>query len=76
MDVQIDDELEIRVSFDVFGREEGHDGDIRLALRQSGDKRMWLFSSDEIFVLLTPDQAERLAAGLAQAVEASRNTPR
>lgn len=76
MIIQVDDTLAIEVFFTIEDREIGHEDDIRIALRQSGAKELWLFSADESSFLLTADQAEKLASALQEAAEESRQTPR
>lgn len=76
MIIRVDDTLAIQVHFDILDREDGYDDDIRFALIQSGPREMWLFPSDEISFLLTPDQAEQLASALRSAARESRKTPR
>jgi hypothetical protein len=76
MIIKINDNLAFEVSFDVDDREIGYDDDGRFALCHSGSKKMWLFPSNEVSILLTTDHAEKLASALHQAAEESRRTPR
>jgi hypothetical protein len=76
MMIQVDDMLTLEVSFHPANREEGYEDDIRFALKESGPKESRLFPAEELSFLLTPDQAERLAAALVGAAAESRKTPR
>ena len=76
MELQIDDTLSIEVYFDPINREDGFMDDIRIWLSDAGPADARLFPSDAIGLLLTADQAEQIAAALAQAAQASRATPR
>ncbi len=76
MMIQVDDTLTLEVSFHPANREEGYEDDIRFALKESGPKESRLFPAEELSFLLTPDQAERLAAALVEAAAESRKTPR
>ena len=49
--------------------------DIRFAIADTAPPGARLFESDEIGILLTPAQAERLAAALLEAARLSRATP-
>ena len=73
--VEIDETIQFEVSFSVFNREEGFEDDIRLAIADTAPPGMRLFEADEIGILLTPAQAEHLAAALLEAARQSRTTP-
>jgi hypothetical protein len=76
MILQVDETLAIEVHFDPADREAGFADDIRFALSESGPAEFRLFPADEIAFLLTPEQAEQLAAALQQAAAESQATPR
>jgi hypothetical protein len=73
--IEIDETVQFEVSFSVFNREEGFEDDIRFAIADTAPPDMRLFESDEIGILLTPAQAEGLAAALLEAARQSRATP-
>ncbi len=75
MRIKIDNNISIKVTFDVFDREEGYEDDIRFAISETGPQEFRIFKADTTSFLLTPDQAEKLAIALQQAVQKSRNTP-
>jgi hypothetical protein len=76
MIIRVDDSLAIEVQFSEEDREDGYDDDIRFAFHQSGPQELWLLPADVTSILLTPEQAEQMAAALQQAADASRRTPR
>ena len=73
--IEIDETVRFEVSFSVANREEGFEDDIRFAIADTAPPGMRLFEADEIGILLTPAQAERLAAALSEAARLSRATP-
>jgi hypothetical protein len=73
--VPITDTVTFAVTFDLADREEGFDDDIRFSIRDRGPREARLFAPDETSILLTVAQAERLAAALLRAAQASRETP-
>ena len=73
--IQIDETIQFEVSFSVTNREEGFEDDIRFAIADTAPPGARLFESDEIGILLTPAQAEQLAAALLEAARLSRATP-
>ena len=73
--IQIDEAVQFEVSFSVFNREEGFEDDIRFAIADAAPPDMRMFEADEIGILLTPTQAEHLAAALLEAARVSRATP-
>ena len=73
--IEIDETVRFEVSFSVANREEGFEDDIRFAIADTAPPGMRLFESDEIGILLTPEQAEHLAAALLEAARQSRATP-
>jgi hypothetical protein len=73
--IQIDETVRFDVSFSVLNREEGFEDDIRFAIADTAQPDMRLFAADEIGILLTPTQAEHLAAALFEAARVSRATP-
>jgi hypothetical protein len=72
---EIDETVRFEVSFSVFNREEGFEDDIRFAIRDTAPPDLRMFEADEIGILLTPVQAENLAAALLEAARVSRATP-
>jgi hypothetical protein len=76
MIVQIDENISIEIGFDLADREEGYEDDIRLSISESGPEDLRIFKYDTTSLLLTPDQAEGLAAALQQAAQESRSTPK
>jgi hypothetical protein len=75
MIIDIDETVQIAVSFDPADREAGYEDDIRFAIADTAPPSRRLFESDEIGILLTPAQAEQLAAALLEAAQQSRATP-
>ena len=75
MFIEVDETIRFEVSFSVFNREEGFEDDIRFAIDDTAPSGARLFESDEIGILLTPAQAEQLAAALLEAARLSRATP-
>jgi len=73
--IEVDETIRFEVSFSVFNREEGFEDDIRFAIADTAPPGARLFESDEIGILLTPVQAEQLAAALLEAARLSRATP-
>jgi hypothetical protein len=73
--VPITEQVTFVVWFDPADREEGFDDDIRFTIRDRGPREARLFAADETSILLTVAQAERLAAALLRAAQASRETP-
>ena len=73
--IEIDETVRFEVSFSVLNREEGFEDDIRFAIADTAPPDMRMFESDEIGILLTPAQAEQLAAALLEAARLSRATP-
>jgi|GEM_PF-1903205 len=75
MIIKLDDHISFEIHFDPLDREEGYDDDIRFAIQEtppSPDFRM--LAADEISILLTPNQAEKMAMALWQAAQDSRST--
>jgi len=75
MVIDIDETIQMAVSFDPADREAGYEDDIRFAIADTAPPGARLFESDEIGILLTPAQAEQLAAALLEAARMSRATP-
>ena len=76
MIIQIDDQIHFEIYFDPLDREEGYDDDIRFAIHEIRSPNLpKKLNSDEIGILLTPTQAEQLAAALWAAADKSRNLP-
>ena len=75
MVIDIDETIQIAVSFDPGDREAGYEADIRCAIADTAPPGARLFESDEVGILLTPAQAEQLAAALLEAARQSRVTP-
>jgi len=75
MIIDIDEQIRFRVSFDPADRETGFEDDIRFAILERGPAEFRLFGADETSLLLTPAQAEQLAAALLEAARMSRATP-
>jgi hypothetical protein len=73
--IEIDETVRFEVSFSVLNREEGFEDDIRFAIADTAPPDMRLFEANEIGILLTPAQAEHLAAALLEAAQQSRATP-
>ena len=73
--IEIDETVRFEVSFSVANREEGFEDDIRFAIADTAPPGARLFEVDEIGILLTPAQAEQLAAALLEAARLSRATP-
>jgi len=73
--IEIDETVRFEVSFSVTNREAGFEDDIRFAIADTAPPGARLFESDEIGILLTPAQAEQLAAALLEAARLSRATP-
>ena len=73
--IEIDETVRFEVSFSVLNREEGFEDDIRFAIADTAPPGERLFEVDEISILLTPAQAEQLAAALLEAARVSRTTP-
>jgi hypothetical protein len=73
--IEVDETIRFEVSFSVFNREEGFEDDIRFAIADTAPPGARLFEVDEIGILLTPAQAEQLAAALLEAARLSRATP-
>ena len=73
--IQIDETVRFEVSFSVLNREEGFEDDIRFAIADTAPPDIRLFEATEIGILLTPAQAEQLAAALLDAARLSRVTP-
>ena len=73
--IEIDETVRFEVSFSVLNREEGFEDDIRFAIADSAPPDMRMFEANEIGILLTPAQAEQLAAALLDAARLSRATP-
>ena len=73
--IEVDETIRFEVSFSVFNREEGFEDDIRFAIADTAPPGARLFEVDEIGILLTPAQAEQLAAALLEATRMSRATP-
>jgi len=74
MIIETDNHLTFEVTFAVYNREEGFNDDIRFVMRESGPTTARNLQGDESSLLLTPNQAERLAEALLQAAEESRAT--
>jgi len=74
MIIKIDHNISIEVYFDIADREADYEDDIRIAFHETGPKNIRLFNADTTSLLLTPTQAEQLAAGLQQAAQASKET--
>jgi hypothetical protein len=75
MVIDIDETIQMAVSFDPADREAEFEDDIRFTIIETGSPGARLFESDEIGILLTPAQAEQLAAALLEAARMSRATP-
>ena len=75
MVIDIDETIQMAVSFDPADREAGYEDDIRFAIADTAPPGARLFESDEIGILLTPAQAEQLAAALLEVARMSRATP-
>jgi len=73
--ITIDETVRFEVSFSVANREAGFEDDIRFAIADTSPPGMRMFESNEIGILLTPAQAEQLAAALLEAARVSRATP-
>lgn len=73
--IPITEQVTFAVWFDPADREEGFDDDIRFTIHDSGPREARLFAANETSILLTVAQAERLAAALLQAAQASREMP-
>jgi hypothetical protein len=73
--IEIDETVRFEVSFSVLNREEGFEDDIRFAIVDTAPPDMRMFEANEIGYLLTPAQAEQLAAALLDAARLSRATP-
>jgi hypothetical protein len=71
MIVETDNYLTFEVTFSVGNREAGFNDDIRFAMRESGPTAR-ILRTDECSLLLTPNQAERLAEALLQTADESR----
>jgi hypothetical protein len=76
MIIPVDETLTLKVSFDLWNREDGYEDDIRFSLSDTAPKGARLFESNEISFLLTPRQAEELGMALIKAAKESRETPR
>jgi len=74
MIIETDNYLTFEVTFSLCNREEGFRDDIRFAMRESGPPTARLLRGEQCSLLLTPNQAERLAEALLQAAEESRAT--
>ena len=77
MIIKLDDHISLEIHFDPLDREAGYDDDIHFAIEETPvapDLRM--LAADEVSMLLTPDQAEKMAIALWQAAQDSRSTPR
>jgi len=74
MIIETDNYLTFEVTFSACSREEGFNDDIRFAMRESGPPTARILRGDQCSLLLTPNQAERLAEALLQAAEQSRAT--
>ena len=74
MIIETDNYLGFEVTFSLNNREEGFNDDIRFAMRESGPPTARILRCDQCSLLLTPNQAERLAEALLQAAEESRAT--
>ncbi|MCX6030307.1 MAG: hypothetical protein NT169_13560 [Chloroflexi bacterium] len=75
MIIDIDEQIRFQVSFDPADRETGFEDDIRFSIVETGSAELRLFGADETSILLTPTQAEQLAAALLEAARLSRATP-
>ncbi len=75
MIIDIDEAIQFQVSLDPADREAGCEDDIRFAIVETGPAELRLFGADEASLLLTPAQAEQLAAALLEAARMSRATP-
>jgi hypothetical protein len=64
MIIETDNYLTFEVTFSVRNREEDFNDDIRFAMRESGPPTARILRSEECSLLLTPNQAERLAEAL------------
>ncbi len=73
--IEIDETVRFEVSFSVTNREAGFEDDIRFAIADTAPPDARLFEADEIGILLTPAQAEQMAAALQEAARVSRGTP-
>lgn len=60
------------VTFSEMNREPGFRDDIRVAMSESGSPNTRILKGDRCSILLTVDEAERLARALLQAAAASR----
>jgi len=69
MIIETDNYLAFEVTFSLQNREEGFNDDIRLAMRESGPPTARILRADRCSLLLTPNQAERLAEALLDAVQ-------
>ena len=76
MMIQLDENIAIEVYFDIADREEGYEDDIRFAIHESGPEELRILKADTTSFLLTPAQAEQLAAALVQAARESTGMPR
>jgi hypothetical protein len=72
--IEIDETIRFKVSFSVANREEGFDDDSRFTITETGPQGARSFEADETSILLTPVQAEQLAA-LSEKARRSRATP-
>ena len=72
--VSITDTVTFAVVFNLADREKGHLDDIRFSIRETGPSNLRMFAADETRLLLTVEEAERLAAALLKAAQASRET--
>ncbi|MFC1878579.1 hypothetical protein ACFLZW_01575 [Chloroflexota bacterium] len=76
MIIQINNQISMEIYYDPIDREEGYDDDIRFVIHEGAHSSgVKMLAADEIGVLLTPTQAEQMAAALWQAAERSRSLP-
>ena len=76
MKITIDDHISFEIRFDPFDREPGYDDDIRFAIHENAPSPDFkMLTAHEIGILLTPEQAEQMAAALWQAAQQSRDVP-
>jgi hypothetical protein len=76
MITQVDENTAIEVCFDPADHEEGFGDDIRFCIYGSGPGEVRTFAAEKTSLLLTCEQAERLASALQEAATESRRIPR
>lgn len=73
--IRVDDGFEFRVSFSPLDREAGYEDDIRFEMVERQPEQLRMLSASAVSILLTAEQAEKLADALRAAADASRATP-